>query len=101
VWHRTYAVFGGGFDLPLGLVLGWLALAGLAVAGRAVAGWVGLVGVAVGVFMGAQAVTWKGPGGDLLVQGDLTGAAWALGAPVITLVAAFLPARWFNSSRAD
>ncbi|MDR3359390.1 MAG: hypothetical protein LBO20_01775 [Bifidobacteriaceae bacterium] len=94
IWHR--ARLGG--DFPVGMALACLAVAAVAVAGRAAAGWPGVIGVAVGVFVVSQAVALRGPGGDILVQGDVLGFAWIAGAPVLTLVAALLPARWFQRS---
>jgi hypothetical protein len=96
IWHRARV---GGAAFPLGLVLACLAVVGVAVAARALGGWAGVVGAAVGVFAAAQAVALRGPGGDILVQGDTWGFLWIAGAPVLALVAVLLPRRWFKRRR--
>jgi hypothetical protein len=96
VWHRATVALGPVAAFPLGLVLALLAVAAWAVCARAAAGPAGLVGAAAGAFVAAQAVALRGPGGDLLIQGDLTGFAFVAGAPVLTLVAVMLPRRWFK-----
>ncbi|MDR2253482.1 MAG: hypothetical protein LBD97_06445, partial [Bifidobacteriaceae bacterium] len=44
----------------------------------------------------AQAVALRGPGGDILIQGDAVGFIWMAGAPVATLTAAFAPRAWLR-----
>jgi hypothetical protein len=98
VWHRASVVVGPLEFVPLGLILALAAVLGWAVASRALAGWSGLFGAAVGAFVAAQAASLPGPGGDLIIQGDLLGFVWAIAAPLITIVVAFLPHRWFYRS---
>ncbi|MDR3106690.1 MAG: hypothetical protein LBU05_00600 [Bifidobacteriaceae bacterium] len=95
VWHRVVGGAGPLTALPLGLVLGLVGVGGWAVAARALAGWAGLFGAAVGAFAAAQLTALPGPGGDLIIQGDLTGLVWALAAPFVAVAVAFLPRKWF------
>jgi hypothetical protein len=96
VWHRSSVALGPVQTFPLGLILGFVAVAGVAVGARAAAGWAGLIGAAAGAFLIAQAVALRGPGGDILIQGDATGFIWIAGAPVLTLLAALAPRSWFR-----
>ncbi|MDR1394197.1 MAG: hypothetical protein LBJ62_09590 [Bifidobacteriaceae bacterium] len=87
IWHR--------WSLPLGFSLGLVAVIGVAVAARAVSGPVGAVGAAVGALLAAQAAALRGPGGDILVQGDAVGLFWITAAPVLALLVVVLPRAWF------
>ncbi|MDR1188115.1 MAG: hypothetical protein LBK95_11785 [Bifidobacteriaceae bacterium] len=96
VWHRASIPVGPIDFLPLGMILALLGVVGWAVTSRALAGWAGLFGAAAGAFVASQASALPGPGGDLFVQGDVIGFAWAIAAPLVTLIAAFLPHKWFR-----
>ncbi|MDR2565869.1 MAG: hypothetical protein LBC97_07390 [Bifidobacteriaceae bacterium] len=98
VWHRASVALGPVEAFPLGLVMAVVGVFGWAVAARALAGWAGVFGAAVGSFAAAQASALPGPGGDLVIQGDWIGFAWAVAAPLVTMAAAFLPRRWFRAS---
>ncbi|MDR1441049.1 MAG: hypothetical protein LBJ02_01430 [Bifidobacteriaceae bacterium] len=97
IWHRSSVSVGPVGSFPLGLIFALAALAGWAMASRALAGWAGLAGAAVGAFIASEAAAMRGPGGDLMVQGDLLGFIWAIAAPLVVVVAALLPARWFSN----
>ncbi|MDR2378778.1 MAG: hypothetical protein LBD70_05080 [Bifidobacteriaceae bacterium] len=102
IWHRAVVTLGPLDAFPLGLVLGLLGVFGWAVAARALAGGAGAFAAAVGAFVASQAAALPGPGGDLLIQGDVTGFAWAIAAPVAAMAASFLPRSWFRRlSRGD
>jgi hypothetical protein len=96
VWHRAPVRWPLVGDFPLGLVIGLVLMLGIGVAARAVSGWAGLIGLAVGAFALTQTVALRGPGGDLMIQGDLTGMVWVLGAPVLAMLAALAPQSWFR-----
>jgi hypothetical protein len=95
--HRSVVALGPVAAFPLGLILAFAAVAGVAVAARAWAGWAGLIGAAAAVLVATQTVALRGPGGDILVQGDVTGFVWIAGAPVLALAAALAPRAWFRT----
>ncbi|MDR2347395.1 MAG: hypothetical protein LBD90_01990 [Bifidobacteriaceae bacterium] len=99
VWHQAVVNVGPLAAFPLGLILALAAVAAVAVAARAVSNYAGLVGAAVGAFAAAQATALGGPGGDVLVQGDVAGFLFVAGAPVLTLLAVLCPAAWFRRRR--
>jgi hypothetical protein len=94
VWfHQVLGV--GGARLPVGIVLGALGVLAVSVAMRAWAGMGGVVGAVVGAFLATQLAAQMGPGGDVLIQGDILGYTWLILAPVMGVVAAFAPRQWF------
>ncbi|MDR1633611.1 MAG: hypothetical protein LBS27_01530 [Bifidobacteriaceae bacterium] len=96
VWHRSSVTLGPVAAFPLGLILAVIGVFGCALAARALAGWAGVFGAAVGAFAVSQVSALSGPGGDLLIQGDWLGFAWAAAAPLVVMAVAFLPRRWFS-----
>ncbi|MDR0593917.1 MAG: hypothetical protein LBG60_11805 [Bifidobacteriaceae bacterium] len=99
IWHRAGVRLGPVDFFPLGLVVAVAGVLGWALASRAMAGLVGAFGAAVGAFAASQLSALPGPGGDLLIQGDLNGFAWAILAPFTAMAVAFLPRRWFGPGR--
>ena len=85
---------------PWGLVLCLLLVLAVVLTSRAWVGWFGYVASAGGVFLAAQVLSGRGPGGDVLVPGtDLWGWAWALGAVLVVGAVALVPRRWVEDER--
>ncbi|MDR2372707.1 MAG: hypothetical protein LBD77_01115 [Bifidobacteriaceae bacterium] len=99
IWHRSVIAVGPFEAFPLGLILALVGVFGWAVACRAAAGWMGLFAAAMGAFAAAQLTALPGPGGDLLIQADPTGFAWAVASMLAAVATALLPGRWFRSAK--
>ncbi|MDR2381660.1 MAG: hypothetical protein LBE08_10905 [Bifidobacteriaceae bacterium] len=96
LWHRSVLDVGPWQAFPFGLIMALAAVIALGFAARAAADWAGLIGAAAGVFVAAQASALRGPGGDILIQGDAIGFIWIAGAPVLTLLVAVAPRAVFK-----
>jgi len=87
----------GDVSLPWGLVLALIGVAALLVAFRTIGGGRLVAAVAgLGVILVVGLLTLPGPGGSVLVVGDLTGTIWSIGPALVTVfVVAWprLPAR--------
>ncbi|MET4157645.1 histidinol dehydrogenase [Agromyces sp. PvR057] len=90
----------GDVTLPWGLVLALIGVAALLVAFRTIGGGRLVAAVAgLGVILMVGLLTLPGPGGSVLVVGDLTGTIWSIGPALVTVfVVAWprLPARTAN-----
>ncbi|WP_454044504.1 DUF6113 family protein [Cellulosimicrobium sp. Marseille-Q8652] len=94
VAHRAPVV-----DLPalhLGLVLALLAVLAGSVLSRAWGGYAGLLGFGIGWVAVVQILSLEGPGGDVLVPGQVVGYVWIYGGLLVVALAAFLPRSWFS-----
>ncbi|SFR74364.1 hypothetical protein SAMN05428970_1705 [Agromyces sp. CF514] len=87
----------GDVSLPWGLVVALIGVAALLVAFRTIGGGRLVAAVAgLGVILMVGLLTLPGPGGSVLVVGDLTGTIWSIGPALVTVfVVAWprLPAR--------
>ncbi|MGI9823841.1 histidinol dehydrogenase [Agromyces sp. Marseille-Q5079] len=95
VGHRHVLAIGD-VVLPWGLVAALIGVAALLVAFRVFSGRLVAAVVGLGVIVAVGVLTLTGPGGSVLVVGDLTGTIWSLGPALITVfVVAWphLPAR--------
>ncbi|GAA1502854.1 hypothetical protein BJ978_003075 [Agromyces terreus] len=86
----------GEVTVPWGIVAAFAGVAGLLVAFRVFSGRLIAAVVGFGVIVSVGVLTLAGPGGSVLVVGDLTGTIWSLGPALLTVfVVAWpqLPAR--------
>ncbi|WP_232847747.1 PIG-L family deacetylase [Occultella kanbiaonis] len=81
---------------PWGLVIGLSAILAAGVLSRTFADGRGLFGYGLGVVLTVLAMTYLGPGGDVVVADDAIGVAWLLGSMLAVLLGAFAPRRWFR-----
>ncbi|MBZ2196527.1 PIG-L family deacetylase [Ruania sp. N2-46] len=81
---------------PWGLVIGLVAILAAGVLSRTFADGRGLFGYGIGVVLTVLAMTYLGPGGDVVVVDDAIGVAWLLGSMLAVLLGAFAPRRWFR-----
>jgi hypothetical protein len=84
VGHRHVWTFGE-VSVPWGLVAALIGVAGLLVAFRVFSGRLVAAVVGLGVIVMVGVLTLAGPGGSVLVVGDLTGTIWSLGPALITV----------------
>ncbi|MEE6273057.1 PIG-L family deacetylase [Georgenia sp. MJ206] len=84
---------------PTGMVLALAGVLAAATAARALAGAGGLLVMTLAVVVVTQAMTFVRPGGDVLVTGEALSYVWLFGAPLVCVVAAVLPRRWFAAVR--
>ncbi len=76
----------GEVRLPWGLVLALVGVAALLVAFRTIGGGRLVAAVAgLGVILMVGLLTLPGPGGSVLVVGDLTGTVWSIGPALVTV----------------
>lgn len=76
----------GEVSLPWGLVLALVGVAALLVAFRTIGGGRLVAAVAgLGVILMVGLLTLPGPGGSVLVVGDLTGTIWSIGPALVTV----------------
>ena len=80
---------------PWGLVLALATVASAAVLARAWAGGVGVLSLALGVFVVVGVMGGPGPGGDVVIALQPVGVLWYLGGFAV-VPAALLPQRWFR-----
>ncbi|GAA1834096.1 histidinol dehydrogenase [Agromyces salentinus] len=95
VGHRQAWTIGD-VTLPWGLVAALVGVAALLVAFRIFSGRLVASVVGLGVIIMVGILTLAGPGGSVLVVGDLTGTVWSIGPALVTVfVVAWpnLPAR--------
>ncbi|WP_235856960.1 PIG-L family deacetylase [Occultella glacieicola] len=81
---------------PWGLVIGLVAVLAAGVLARTFADARGLLGYGAGVVLTVLAMTYLGPGGDVIVADDSIGIAWLFGVMFAVLLGAFAPRRWFR-----
>ncbi len=93
VAHRAQLL---GLDLHLGLVLAMLAVLSAGVLARSWGGLGGLLGYGIGWVAVVQVLSLEGPGGDVLVPGEVVGYVWIYGGLVVVAAVAFLPRTWFS-----
>ena len=84
VGHRHVWMIGD-VALPWGLVAALVGVAALLVAFRIFAGRLVAAIVGLGVIVMVGILTLSGPGGSVLVVGDLTGTVWSLGPALVTV----------------
>jgi hypothetical protein len=92
--------------LPLGLIIGLLLTAAVALLARAAGGPVTLLAYAVGLVVTVQLLSLNAPGGSVLildpretsVRLPYLGFAWAIASSLILLLAFLLPPAWFQRS---
>ncbi|MFF2369788.1 hypothetical protein [Agromyces sp. NPDC058110] len=76
----------GDVSLPWGLVAALVGVAALLVAFRTIGGGRLVAAVAgLGVILMVGLLTLSGPGGSVLVVGDLTGTIWSIGPALVTV----------------
>lgn len=84
---------------PLGLILGIVATASLAVAMRSFMGWTGLFSSLVGWAVTVQFLALERKTGDILIAGDGLGYGWLLGGILALFVGLLLPVTLFSDDR--
>jgi hypothetical protein len=84
VGHRQVWTIGD-VAIPWGLVAALLGVASLLVAFRIFSGRLVAAVVGLGTIVTVGVLTLAGPGGSVLVVGDLTGTIWSLGPALVTV----------------
>ncbi|MFH5824331.1 hypothetical protein [Georgenia sp. AZ-5] len=84
-----------GYDLPAGLLLALVAVAVGAVAARATGDAPGAVAYGLAGLLASQAMTYLGPGGDVLVTDEPISFGWLIGLPLVTALVALTPPSWY------
>ncbi|UFU02287.1 PIG-L family deacetylase [Ruania suaedae] len=84
------------WEPPFGVMLSLLAIICSGTLSRAFADRLGVLVHAVAVVATVLALTYLGPGGDVIVTDEPIGTIWLVGSVVVTAVPALLPRRWFR-----